>query len=97
MLVKLAVKTSDISVVLEEEEEVVVDGDSDGDSDGIDQANVSTYWIWWLSFESATEYMLLESEKLLFANVVWGISKFPKTIADKTKNRYKFNVNVFIS
>ena len=94
MLVKLAVKTSDISVVLEEEEEVE---EVDGDSDGIDQANVSIYWIWWLSFESATEYMLLESEKLLFANVVWGISKFPKTIADKTKNRYKFNVNVFIS
>ena len=40
MLVKLAVKTSDISVVLEEEEVMV-----DGDSDGIDQANVSIYWI----------------------------------------------------
>lgn len=42
MLVKLAVKTSDISVVLEEEEEVE---EVDGDSDGIDQANVSIYWI----------------------------------------------------
>lgn len=41
MLVKLAVKTSEISVVLDEDEEEVVDGDSDG----IDQSNVSTYWI----------------------------------------------------
>jgi len=43
MLVKLAVKTSDISVALEEEEEDE-DGDNDGD-EGIDQTNVSTYWI----------------------------------------------------
>ena len=41
MLVKLAVKTSDISVVLEEEEEEE-DKDENGD-EGIDQANVSTY------------------------------------------------------
>jgi hypothetical protein len=94
MLVKLAVKRSDISAMLEDEETTEGEGEGE-DEDTDDQTNVFTGWT-----VSRVEIVYTFLESRAFANddvAICGMIIPSVTKAIKTKNTYKFNVTIFIS